>query len=177
MNKTYLEFDVACSEQNFHKSLIVFAVNRINARVRNTNIGQFIRSYPFELNFPANIGKSKWTVLLFLNGQYENGKPNGMINIYLKLEHCEHQSAELEFDVTFQIGSEYAKTTKKNQRICFANAKTRWIGAKLINFEDMMIYGSQYIRDDILMLSVQLDEHLPPTIFGSIKSNRKKQKR
>lgn len=159
MNKNHLEFDVVSVEQNNLESLVVFQINKVSAIVRKTNVGQFVKSYPFELNFPTSIGKSKWIVILFLNGQYEAGQPNDLIYIYLKMLHCQHQSAEFKFDVRFQLGSEYATITKKDQRVCFDNVKTRWIGAKLMTVNEMIMNESRYICNDILMMTVNLNEH------------------
>lgn len=158
MNKNHLEFDVVSLEQNNFQSLVVFQINQVSAIVRKTNVGQFVKSCPFELNFPTSIGKSKWIVILFLNGQYEAGQPNELINIYLKMVHCEHQSVEFKFDARFQLGTEYATITMKDQRVCFDNVKTRWIGSKL-SATEMIRNGSRYIRDDILLMTVNLNEH------------------
>lgn len=159
MNENNLEFNVVSVDQNNLQSFVVFEINRVSSIVRKTNVGQFIRSRPFELNFPTSIGKSRWIVLLFPNGQYEAGRPNDLIYVYLKMVHCEHQSAEFKFDVMFQLGSEYATATKKNLTLCFDNVKTRWIGTKLLNTYEMIMNGSRFIQDDILMLSLNLNEH------------------
>lgn len=159
MNKNNLEFDVVSVDQNNSQSLVVFEINQVTSIVRKTNVGQFVKSFPFELNFPTSIGKSKWVVILFPNGQYEAGRANDLIYIYLKMVYCEYQSAEFKFDVKFQLGSEYATVTKKDVHLCFDNVKTRWIGTKLLNTNEMIMNGSQFIHDDILLLSVNLNEH------------------
>lgn len=160
MNKNCLEFDVVSVDQNNLQSYVVFEINQVSAVVRKTNVGQFVNSCPFELNFPTSIGKSKWVVILFLNGQYEAGQSNEQICIYLKLVDCEHQSVDFKFDVKFQLGTERATITKKDQKLCFDNAKTRWMGAKLMFIRDMIKNNSRFIQDDMLFLSVHLSEHL-----------------
>lgn len=161
MNKNN-EFQVVSIQQKNTESLIVFEINQVSKIVQKTNIGQFVRSYPFELHYPTSIGKSKWVVIIFLNGQYEHGgKPNDMICIYLKMVQCEQQSTVFKFDVKFQLGSEHGAVFKKNQSICFDNVRTRWIGTKLVNINEMIINGSRYIQNDTLKLSVYLNENSP----------------
>jgi len=79
-----------------------------------------VKSRPFELYYPMTIGKARWVVILFLNGQYENeGVADDLISVYLKMEQCEHQSAVFNFDVQFQLGSKYATVSKKDQKNLF----------------------------------------------------------
>lgn len=159
MNKNDLEFDVVSVDQDDLQSLVVFEINRVSKIVRKTNIGQYIKSRFFDLNFPKSIGRSKWQVILFLNGQYEAGQPNEVINIYLKMVKCERQSAEFKFDINFKLGSENATTTMNDQILCFDEVKTRWIGTQLIPINEMIKNGSQFIHGDILLLSAHLKEH------------------
>lgn len=162
MNKNNLEFDVVSVDQNQNnlESLIVFQIQQISSAVRLTSVGQFIKSSPFELEFPISIGRSKWILFVFLNGQYEAGHANDTISIYLKLIECEHQSAEFKFDAGFQFGSEGTTMIKKNLRLCFANIRTRWFGVNLIKTTEMILNKSRFIRDDVLMLTVSLNELL-----------------
>lgn len=159
MNKSKPEFNVVAVDQNILRSLVVFEINQVSSIVRKTNVGQFVQSCPFELTFPTSIGKSKWVVILFPNGQYDAGKANDLIYVYLKMVYCEHQSAEFKFDVQFRLGSEYATVTKRNQTLRFDNVKTRWIGTKLLNTSEMIINGSRFIHDDILLMSVDMTEN------------------
>ncbi|XP_037049117.1 uncharacterized protein LOC119083502 [Bradysia coprophila] len=159
MNKNNLEFDVVSVDQKNLESLIVFQVQQISSFVRRISVGQFIKSSPFELQFPISIGRSKWILFLFLNGQYEAGEANEMISIYLMLDQCEHQSAEFKFDVKFQFG-ESATVVRKNQRLCFESVKERWFGANIMKITDMILNDSRLIRDDVLTLTVSLNEIL-----------------
>lgn len=162
MNKNNFEFNVVSIDQRNSESLVVFEINKVSSIVRKTNVGQYVKSKPFELNYPTSIGKSKWNIILFLNGQYEHGgMPNDVICIYLKMLHCEQQSSAFKFDVKFQLGINCATETKKNQSVCFNNVRTRWIGTKLINTNEMILKGSRYIQNDTLFLSVHLNENFP----------------
>lgn len=169
MNRNNLVFDVVSVDQNNLQSLVVFEINKVSAIVRKTSIGQYIKSYPFVLNFPKSIGKSKWVVILFLNGQYEAGEPDGLIYIYLKMVHCEHQSAEFKFDIKLQLGIEYATITMKDQTLCFDDVKKRWIGTKLLLINEMIKHGSRFIQDDILLLSVHFNEHFTKCVSSTEK--------
>lgn len=164
MNKNNNDFDVVSIDQKNTKSLVVFEINQVTKFVQKTSVGQFIKSQPFELNFPSSIGQSKWILMLFLNGQYEHGgKANENIFVYLKMVQCDprQQSTVFKFDVTFQLGSEHGLVSKKNESLCYDNVRTRWIGTKLLNISEMISNGSRYIQNDTLMLSVFLNENLP----------------
>lgn len=169
-----LEFNVVSVEQKSLQSQIIFEINRLSTVVRKTSVGQCIKSSQFELDFPTSIGKSQWILFIFPNGQYETGKPNDAINIYLKIVRCEHQSAELNFNVTLQFGDEYAKIIKNNQRVCFGKPKTRWICVKLMTIKEMNVHSNRFIRDDTLVLSILLEERRSqqcPSLVSSFDQN------
>lgn len=159
MDKNILEFNVVSVDETNLQALVVFQIEQVSKIVQLTSVGQFVKSCPFELNFPTSIGKSKWVVILFANGQYEAGKPNETISVYLKMLDCEHHSAEFKCDVKFQLGSDYASVSKKDLTLRFDNVKTRWAGVKLINTNEMIVNGSRFIQDDMIFLSVHLNEH------------------
>lgn len=158
MDRKLLEFDVIVAERNQLRAEIVFIVKQWSSIVQKISVGQSIKSGPFTLDFPASIGKSKWNLLLFPNGQYENGRSNDTLAVYLKLLQCERQSAELNFHVTVGFGDENANVERRNQRICFENAKTRWIGIPLINVNELIADEDRFVQRDTMILSVRLEE-------------------
>lgn len=169
MNKNNLEFDVVSVDQNQCnlESLVVFQIQQVSAAVQRTCVGQFIKSSSFELEFPISIGRSKWNLFLFLNGQYEAGHPNETISSYLMLTECDNPSAEFKFNVEFQFGSEGTTVVKKNQRLCYANIKSRWLGVSLLKTTEMILNKSRFIRDDVLMLTVTFNELLKEELTAS----------
>lgn len=168
MHRKNEQFDVISLEQNHLESLVVFQINNVSSIVRKTNIGQMIESSPFDLNYSMSIGNSKWVVILFLNGQYESGgAPNEHICVYLKMINCEQQSTVFEIDVKFQLGSEYAVVEMNNQNFRYDNARSRWIGTRLIKINEMIINGCRFIQNDTLLLSVHFNEHIPKHLLST----------
>lgn len=149
------EFTSISVEQNISQTFIVFEINNLSELLQKVSVGQFVKSC-IELNFPTSIGKSKWDIILFLNGQYDHiGIHDERVSVYLKLTSCEHQSKVLKFDVKFQLGSKCG--WEQEQCLCINNIRTRWIRTHLININDIISDGC---LDDTLLLSLYLKENV-----------------
>lgn len=143
-------FPIVSLEQNIFESQIVFQVLNIGEILRKTSVGEFTKSETFELSFPTSIGKSKWDVILFLNGQYNNGNPDRRVSLYLKMIYCEKPSMVLKFDVGFQLG--HVKNWKLHQMVCFNDVNRRWIGPQFFNPNEVI--------NATLLLSIHMEMNL-----------------
>lgn len=150
-------FPIVSMEQNIFQSQIVFEILNIREILRKTSVGEFIKSESFELYFPTSIGKSKWDVILFLNGQYNNGNPDRRVALYLKMIYCEKPSMVLKLDVAFQLN--HVKNRKLNEMVCFNDLNRRWIGPQFFNLNEVI--------NATLLLSIHMEVNLQVVEHGN----------
>ncbi|XP_037042382.1 uncharacterized protein LOC119078777 [Bradysia coprophila] len=125
---------------------------------RKLAIGQCITSPIFEMKC-ANIGHSRWMLIVFPAGQYECEKDNGQLSVYLKMMECEYEHERLLVDVKFFIGSE-EKFSKIVQASTFqySNRRTRWVGTNLTSRSAFNAESSSdnLMRDNDLVIGCRM---------------------
>ncbi|KAG4070004.1 hypothetical protein HA402_013664 [Bradysia odoriphaga] len=127
-------------------------------QARKLAIGQCITSPIFEMKC-ANIGHSRWMLIVFPAGQYECEKDNGQLSVYLKMMECEYEHERLLVDVKFFIGSEekFSKIVRAST-FQYSNRRTRWVGTNLTSRSAFYTEssGDNLMRDNDLVIGCRM---------------------
>lgn len=156
-------FVIVETDQTTHRCTAMLV--NVSLHTQKLEVGQSITSQIFEMTCPK-IGKALWSLIVFLNGQYEYERDNGQLSVYLKMIACERKNEKMLVDVKFFIESEetFSKMVPANT-FHYENTRTRWVGTTLVSKSELyaqercdylvrknnLVIGCRMIHPDIVI--------------------------
>lgn len=142
-------------QQNDNNIVLLAGIDNYSQVMKRVTIGESIRSKPFELHFDS-VGRSLWTLLLFLKGQYIRNDESvivdsGQVSLYLQMVECENTNNTLNLTINGAIKSPYCDMPNLTSQIKHADFSynkitERWTGpihscsSETLNSQENKIY-------------------------------------